>query len=226
MKLRGYVVDATGRNRLDMDCDYIDFTIADCPILVQSAVVALSAIDNSRLLRYQTIVRGDESSNIFEGDIILNNETNEKLGIVTYKKGFKMQNTEGALKNIPGRDHIKIEEGNKETINLLRNKNRSPLRFCALGKVFSIPAISYSLAGQIYFKYNKGFIAIKPDQVRHSTGFNFNGVELAFGDEYNGGVIVLHNLQPAVKCRENIFYLEEEVRNGFNKSTCIKRSDH
>ena len=190
---------------------YTDFTIADCPILIRDSEVALSGCYSATdVLKYDWIIRGDEETGIFEGDVVVEEETEEVIGYVTYKCGFHVQGCDGSLKKLKDLSHIKMINGSKETISLLKRENRSPIRFSADGLCFSIKSIMCKSADSLYVVDSSNVVRVDVDRVRDATGFIVNGKELAYGDRVQGGKIVMHEGLPML-ARGNIYTRLEEV---------------
>lgn len=178
----------------------VDFTLHDCPILVTSSLVALAGIKQSKLIRYDTICRGDEETGIFEGDEVY--EDGKKIGTVVYAKGFFLQTLTGALKTIPKSEHIKMKEGNVSSSKIAFNSEyRTDLSFSYKGQRIIISMFickdgsMLSVAGK-----NK---LVNPDSLLMFTGYlRQDNRGVYFGEFYQGGKVVLHDLKPMIKIDE------------------------
>ena len=193
MLLRGFTDDGVR----------IDFTLHNCPILVTDSIVALAGIKQSKLIRYDTICRGDEKTGIFEGDEVYDNGT--LIGIVVFAKGFFLQTLDGLLKTIPSDEHIKVKEGNIDSSKMaFSSQYRTDLSFGYKGQRVTIHMFickdgnMLSVAGK-----NK---LINPTSLLMFTGhLRHDNRGIYFGEFYQGGVVVLHDLKPMIKISEDKF---------------------
>lgn len=191
MLLRGFTISG----------ERIDFSIQDCPVFISTKVLALFGVKGSELIKSDTVVRGNEQTNIFEGDKVYSNE--QLLGVVVYSRGFMLQDLEGVLKILPSGNHIKIEDGDSSTSKLaFHSKYRTEL-------VFNYHGINVNFKS--FIAKLKDGLAIKPvnRQIDAKELLLFTGVikedgsKLFFGQTYKGGTIVLHNNVPMIRIRDD-----------------------
>lgn len=112
------------------------FQLKDCPALLWDDTFFLAGKPKTPIMVLDTIVRGHPTLNYFEGDRILDKNTNEELGIVVYNNGFYLQNPQSSIrKNIPER-HIYVCKGDKKSLEDLNKFERTPISFKYLNTIF------------------------------------------------------------------------------------------
>lgn len=185
----------------------VSIRLEDCPVQVGADEFALMEVEGSSLVRGKTIVRHDEETGLTEGDVILDKSSKEELGMVVYSGGFYMQDSDGNLKEIPDREHIKVWYGSRALRERVTdNPIRSPLLFSCNGKSFDLRAILMLENGMLVirgarFHYDKVLV----NEVKMMTGIG----DLCFGDYYDGGYVVLHKGHPCVQRGEEFIRLKK-----------------
>lgn len=176
----------------------INFGMADCPVHISTKEVVLAAKRCSPIINAKSIVRGDETLNIFEGDEIYEND--ELLGIVVYAGGFALQTVQGKIKSLPHGEHIKVKEFNKESLEVLsRCKRRTPFLFSADGFTFNLTGIAYKVDEYIIVTNEDYHKKIIPNSIREYTGLKSGDQELFYGDAFNDGFVVLQKGKPSLE---------------------------
>ena len=114
---------------------WYDFEFKDCPTLAYEDCFFLAGKVDTPLMYYDSIVRGHPTIDMFEGDLVFDKETDERIGTIVYYNGFKMKLLgEDVLKNI-STDHIYLRRGNRDSIKEISNYKRTPIMY----KVKSMP---------------------------------------------------------------------------------------
>ena len=173
------------------------FTLADCPILVGEGLIALVGKISSALIRYDTIVRGDEESGLYEGDVIYD-EMETILGIVVYAKGFVLYNA-GVLCDIPAEDNIRVTKGCPETIEKIANlEERTEISFAYKGIQYRFLSLICKVGDYVGLTIDGKLV--NPEELLLNTGFcrkdRMKGIY--FGEVYQGGTVVLHKNVPMI----------------------------
>lgn len=127
---------------------WYSFSLRDCPVFLWNDSFILSNKPNTPILVYNTIVRGHPTIDMFEGDRVYDNETNEELGIIVYHNGFFIQKESSSFKKHISLGHIYIRRGDKDSIKLLQTFNRTPIKFKYDSLVFDIEGMVF-LEGDI-----------------------------------------------------------------------------
>lgn len=187
------------------------FTIGDCPVFIESDLVALVAISGSSLIAADTIVRGDDESLYFEGDMVYSGD--EFVGYIIYSQGFKVQLSDGTLKLLSEVEHIKVKDGTVDSILKVReSKLRTPLLFKACNSIFQMHVLLAKLSsGKLAVSGDSVKSSIlEPSQVLFSTGIISKDTNelIFFGEMYKCGTVILHNGVPCIKVGEEY----EEVK--------------
>lgn len=105
------------------------FKLKDCPALLWEDTFFLAGKAITPIMRYDTIVRGHPTLNIFEGDIICDKGSNEELGIVVFNNGFFMQKNNSSIKKPIPQGHIYVSKGDTKSIEILKSFERTPIKF-------------------------------------------------------------------------------------------------
>lgn len=114
------------------------FQLKDCPALLWDDAFFLAGKTGTPIMKYDTIVRGHPTKNLFEGDIVLDKTTNEELGIIVYNNGFFIQKFGSDIrKSIPER-HIYVSKGDNRSIEVLKSFVRTPISFKYLNVEFDL----------------------------------------------------------------------------------------
>ena len=197
MKLRG----------LTLKQEFYDFEITDCPVYINSSMVALVNKPNSPLLQAKSIVRGEEEFGLFESDMVLEKETSRFVGYLVYIAGFKIYNP--LLK-----EYIDLNEFNIGDYNYVGNNQISKIL-----EIVSVRDYIKFKSGNVSFRINN-LILIRSDKllitnksvgllnvkdIKFSTGLLFNGEDICFGDILTDGYVVLHNCRPMVRTFSNTY---------------------
>ena len=181
-----------------------DFSLNDCPVYVSQSTIALMSDRMSTLIKAGTILRGDDETGIYEGDMVY--ENGEYVGNVIYNAGFKVQKTDGTQKSLSLGSHIKIETGTIESIKTVCSDSKSReyiiqlnLFLCKLNDK-QIAVLGNSYDGKL----------LDCEDVQFYTGVKRGNVAVFFGDEVDGGKVILHNLQPCIQYGDTYRRLSDE----------------
>ena len=204
------------------------FDLKDCPVVLNSELIALINRPYSPLLRADSIVLGDEENGLFEGDYVFGSDKHNLIGYIIYLKGFKVldarTNEVLELKDIG--DYYTRVNSSKRGLNIIK-----PYRFRIEYKyqdyTFDISKLLRVDNGIITI-YKKLLEPIKIEDVKLCTGFTDNGDVLSYGDVYGDGVICYHDLKPMIRTSKNSFIdivEREEITDGcstidFNRTRC------
>ncbi|MCI9050701.1 MAG: hypothetical protein HFI05_02065 [Lachnospiraceae bacterium] len=183
----------------------VDFRIQDCPVFVSTNMIALFGVKGSRLIKADTVTRGDEQTNIFEGDKVYSEK--EFIGIVIYAKGFMLQDLDNVLKILPSGNHIKIEDGDSSSAKIaFHSEYRTELLFQYYGVNVNLKSFVAKLKNGLAVIPLKSLI--DANELLLYTGIiKEDGSKLFFGQNYKGGTIVLHNNIPMIKTKDDEFIL-------------------
>lgn len=187
----------------------VDFSLQDCPILISDTKIALSGIKKSRLIKVNTIVRGDKETGVFEGDEVYCDGI--LLGIVVYSKGFFLQDLNKSLKKLSQLQHIQVKEGNVKTVrDAFYSPHRTALTFGY--KNDRIDFKSFVTKSGEFISIAETSRLVDPKDLLFFTGYSrSDGRGIHFGELYKGGTVVLHNYEPAVRINTNEFIELEEL---------------
>jgi len=183
----------------------IDWT--ECPVFISEKYIATVNKENSPLLYRNTLVRVDEETGYAEGDIVIDKVSGNLIGRLVYSKGFKMQDLEGNLKELIELQHIKVKRGSSASRQLIsQSKHRDYLLFKAGNVEFGLDSILLEKGGCLILTSEKySYRSADISDIKFMTGYG----SLAFGEFYNGGIIVLHNGQPSLKRGNEYVHLED-----------------
>lgn len=188
-----------------------DFSLNDCPVYVSQSTIALMSDRMSTLIKAETILRGDDETGIYEGDMVY--ENGEYVGNVIYNAGFKVQKTDGTQKSLSLGSHIKIETGTIESIKTVcSSSKRTFLLFKCREYIIQLNLFLCKLNdNQIAVlgnSYDGKFLDC--EDVQFYTGVKRGNVAVFFGDEIDGGKVILHNLQPCIQYGDTYRRLSDE----------------
>lgn len=184
------------------------FDINDIPVCINDSMTILAKRKNSPQMLTKSIMRGSDDGMFYESDFVISKEKNGFVGFVVYTDGFYIWNANEEsmipLRSVEGYSFVSNTQMHRiEEIN----KRRGRLRFKCNKVAFGIDRI-------IYYKDREMFITIKPmgqtiiiDEVNFGTGIYTNGIELAYGQVINDGMIIMNQYHPMLKlasgvCRE------------------------
>lgn len=164
------------------------FTLKDIPVLVASKAFVLLSIKGSPILDLSSIRRGDESSGLFEGDII---SCDGEEWLVCYERGFYAINKEYTTKYLYQLKDAKVigdyfTDGFPVAMNL-----RTRYLFKYQDAIFRLEDI---VGGE----KDEGIIirscnhVIKFNDVKQECCMSFDGQRVFFGDVFPEGTIKLH----------------------------------
>lgn len=162
------------------------FGIEDVPVRLNKELIVLSARKGSPLLMRNTIVRGDSSIDIFEGDYAMKDGTNY-IGKVIYDKGFKLLNKELQLEELP-MENVKYVHNLYPSIEA----RDVDIKWCYNDSFVTVDDIVVKDGGKIILagRYGKH---VKVADLRLFTGLYINEKPLCFGDTHKAGVVVVKN---------------------------------
>ena len=179
----------------------VGFELSDCPVYLTEDVIGLAGVERSKLILANTIVRGDESTGMIEGDIVLD-ENENVIGYIIYSQGFKVQTLSNEIKKLEEYEHIQMKKGDKESIlQVTGSEHRTELLFkCNRQEFFMALFLCKNKNGTIAVS-GKTFKckSLNPNEIHFYTGVTDTaGNKLFYGELYKGGVISLVNGLPCV----------------------------
>jgi len=189
----------------------IKFGIVDCPVVVKQGEVALFDGMCSEIIRLNTVTRGE--GDLFEGDKVYDMETGQLLGYIQYHMGFFLQAADGELKELPPVGHIKVVEGDRESIRKVTgHRDFQPLRLVYGKSEVGLNAVVTKVGESIVFAGEQQLIPHK--NVFISTGYHVpqSGKGLGFGERYKGGTIVIHDMRVCVDYGQKYVRIEEILK--------------
>lgn len=199
MKLRAFSVH--GKDTL--------FGLEDCPVHVSKSLVALVNKRYSEMLQAETIVRTDERLALTEGDIIYDKSTGELLGYVIYSSGFKVQTTQGFVKDVPDKEHIYVRHRNTDSVKeVVESCMRTPLLFKygedTVLKLKSVVKANGDKHIGILQKKSTGAYSVRACELKWFSGLrDEDGNKFFYGDKLGEQVLVYRNGLPVwVTCKE------------------------
>lgn len=158
----------------------VDFTLADgpCPLDVDHFV--LTERPGSPILTYDTVMRGFDIINLFEGDIVEDEEGNEYL--VSYYRGINYKNIE------TGKSLKKINGKTKIISNIYKRDVKEKLKITPQGQSFKYNDIVFNL--RVIYGVHEGKLLVNadglivdPQEVQQYTGIRVEAKQrLFFGD--------------------------------------------
>lgn len=178
------------------------FQLKDCPALLWDDTFFLVGKPETPIMLLHTIVRGHPTVNMFEGDRVFDRATNVELGIIIYNNGFYLQKIGELVKKTIPEKHIYVNIGDMESVEALRDFERTPISFKYLNTEFNLSDL-VDVDGEVL----NLIVQNKPQKV------NLNGVtELIYYDDgkqykgYNGDVILGEFLK-----LDNVRYIEKKL---------------
>lgn len=113
------------------------FQLRDCPALLWDDAFFLAGKPDTPVMLFETITRGHPTSNIFEGDRIIDKRSDKELGTVVYNNGFYMQKVGDSVRKPIPTGHIYVSMGDMESIMQVREFDRTPISFKYLDTTFT-----------------------------------------------------------------------------------------
>lgn len=197
---------------MTMHKQFVEFNIEDAPVVVAEGQVALFGSKTCHeIIKLNTITRGDR---FFEGDKVVDADTEGLLGYIRYQKGFLLQTESGELKEIPEGVHIKVMEGDKASILAVtqsrgwmpislvyHDKNRQE---CIVPLQNIVTKVGECLA------LSEGSVLVECSRFRIPTGYVEPRSQrpICFGDTYAGGTVVLDGNNVGVQVGNTISTLK------------------
>lgn len=178
----------------------VRFELSDCPVTVTEGTFALTGIANSKIMYLNTIMRGCESEDIFEGDLVYDAEDN-LLGYVIYIGGFKLQKIDGSVTKLEIGNHIKVKVGNITSARIVSsNPSRTPLLFKYEDSLVYMSLFLYKLENGNIAVTGKSYAGkqLVPSKLQFFTGLVCDGAQVFFGDEVDGHAVKLCGLYPGI----------------------------
>ena len=174
-----------------------NFSIEDCPALIYIDTFILTGVEGSPLLLFDTIVRGDKDSNIYEGDIAVNKYTEEVEGIVVYDNGFFVQKDNRSDKKVIDLNHIYLKKGNLESIGVLLSfYNRTPIRFKSQSIEFGFEDMTFISNNFINAMIKNKVCRFRVNSISELIYFNSTDERSIYSGEFIGANIAsLNNVQ-------------------------------
>lgn len=171
------------------------FRLSDCPALLWDDTFFLAGKPQTPVMCLDSIVRGHPSRDMFEGDYVKDSKTDEVLGVVVYNNGFYMQKeSDGIRKTIPY-EHIYIDKGDKESIDILHKFARTPINFRYLNTIFDFGNLVSVEGDTLNIIVRKKHHKVLLNGVSELVYYNETTNEKLFdGDIYNGTFVTIENV--------------------------------
>ena len=183
----------------------VEFTLEDCPVIIYDNIIALSNRKKSPLLKASTIARG--TGDFFEFDFVY--RENLFLGFVTYFNGFKIYDpTTKELSPINNNESYIFKSRNIDISKELSSMPRTKLAFKSGNTRFNIYKIVKASKDCTMLSLKESY-KIQTSSIKICTGIIKDNEELAFGETYNGGVVVLHDFIPMLEKDSEYLRLED-----------------
>lgn len=155
------------------------FTMLDIPTKITQDTFVLSLVPNSPILRYDTIVRGMDCFDLFEGDRI---EVDGTEYTIVYQKGFVAMTDD--------RHSLKIADIKDYKVLSISSTPSKSLMFRYRGTTISIANIVGAYSDYVILNNVKGHI--DPSEIQQDAAFSINRNRIFFGDLYNGYPVFMH----------------------------------
>lgn len=176
--------------------EVVNFTLSDCPVILNDKTVVLLNRPNSPLLQAKSIARGLDNGSMYETDFVLDSKCN-LIGYVVYEKGFKMYNI-ASKEVVPFPEDFKvIQNATLFTIPDIKCR-RKVIKFCSNGITFSIHSLIVA-EGNTGYVFSKNLKTIDLCSAKFATGLKKGSKEICYGDHLLDGEIVLHDFHPMVE---------------------------
>ena len=183
------------RNRPYPATQWFKFGIEDCPAYIDKKRFILCAKENTPILELSCVVRGHPKYDMFEGDIVMDKATNQRLGLVVYKNGFFMQKTEKSYREVIPFKHIYLKRGTRATIKRLQTLDRTPIVFCYDNQTFNFQ--NFVSVDGVYLNIveNKVWKRIPIHNIREIVYQDKeNNITVFDGDFVNGTPVTIDNV--------------------------------
>jgi hypothetical protein len=188
MLLRGFAIDG----------EAINFSLNDAPIVLTDTLLVLSAVPESKQIRIDSVVRGDEGLGVFEGDELVN-EGGEVVSTIYYAKGFVAQDIDIPLKKLLSDGHIKVRTGTIDSVRRITClSDRSDIVFGYNKKIIFFRSILAKLDGHLCFVDDQR--RVSASDVSFYSGWKTDkGENIFYGDFYRGGTVVMRDGCPKIE---------------------------
>lgn len=171
----------------------IFFYAKDVPVCVDAEHFILANRPGLPLLRTATFSRAMDTVPLAEGDLV---KIGGKEYTLVYHRGFCFRSS----------DHTYINSDAVSRHHLLERSKERPtkLQFKCRDTIFQLPAILGCVDGKAVIA---GIGAgVDPEEIQISAGFTASKRKLFYGDEFNGGELIMKKGRPCVY--ENGTYIE------------------
>lgn len=176
------------------------FTMSNIPLRIDSKTFVLAKIPNSPILKWNTIQRGLDIPDIFEGDIL---EIEGKLYLLGYERGFNLV----AEDCVSGYDYLYNHKDYKVVGNIYTMKFPKQLK--------AVKRLTFKYENRIvpinlitgYYQDNPIATGVSHyvdmDRLQQSAGISINNQKIFFGDMLNGCPVELYMGRVVIKYRSN-----------------------
>lgn len=177
------------------------FNIEECPVLLNENTMALVNKKFSPLIRPSSIVLGNEETGLFEGDYVIDSHSHKLIGNIIYDRGFRILLLDsGRIINVEDADSfyttVNAKFCNQENIY----KYHPDILFKANGMIFTLDKL-VCVNGDKLVVYLKLLEGIYIRDIRLCTGIIKRNIPIAYGDMFDGGIVVLKDNVPMVKTK-------------------------
>lgn len=168
------------------------FTIRDIPTRITRDLFILSLVPNSPILRMDTITRGTDILDLFEGDALL---VNGKEYRISYLRGFVAISEDKEMIQIRDlKDYQIIKQSQKPSKSML---------FKFRGQVLNISNIIGAYGG--YAVINNIKDRVDPGEIQQDAGFTINKKRIFYGDLFEGYPVIMKDGRPSIKVGDKVY---------------------
>ena len=183
--------------------DWFSFTIEDIPTMIDSDTFVLLKKVNSPKLQLKTIRRGDVATGLFEGDVIVMDNTN---WLVCYERGFYVISDAYVIRYLHQISDYKVI-GTADSCNFSVPINfKANHLFKYKNTIFRFNDIIGGYKDKIIVRACKK--PIEPSDIQQECCMSVNGCKIYLDDVVDGKKVLLHN--------GRICYEEDSVYIDFN----------
>lgn len=160
--------------------EFVNFTLYDLPIKVSDSTFVLLSSPGTPILKYDLILRGDNDSNLYEGDIISYDDT---LWVICYERGFYAISVDYTTMSLPDKD-IKVVGNYFDTDFPVRINTKKKHLFKHKDIVFRLQDIVGGYDNKLIVRSISD--PISPDDVQQEVCARYDKKRIYLGDIVNG----------------------------------------
>lgn len=185
---------------------WVEFSLKDLPVPVDAKHFALLARNDSPILDMQSIRRGDPETDLYEGDVICDNDN---IWLVCYERGFYVINEAYVVKHFNQLSNFKVLDTKENyPINIsLKLKRRHLFRYNQT--IFYMHDILGAINGKLLINLLTDPIDV--DKIDQECAFTFQQHKAYLGDPVGDDVI---HLEHGRLYANGVDLDKQEVANG------------